>query len=279
MARARQPLRRPPICRLAGPAGDGGDGDRAIYRLYTRKPVDLASRDLHDDRLWVQLVDAVERRDNAAASRAFDAIASWWLEEYDATDTPAYDPARFSDVRARPRTAALAIARQRDGMRVEPSGGERRRFYYVALMRSEKVRRMSNVFACLVHERQESVVDLVRNLALPRPGLADPALQRRARSRRCCDGGSPSTGPSRSSIPSPTPLQWGALHEFAIDCMRFALEEAPFDTLTIVDSDQLLLRQGYSDDARGVPRGRPRASGCSATRPGGSRRTRASRRR
>jgi hypothetical protein len=105
---------------------------------------------------------------------------------------------------------------------------------------------MRNVFACLVHERQESVVDLVRNLAYLDPGSRillynggrDPALLR----RRFTVG-----GPEPLIHPSPAPLRWGALHQFAIDCMRFALAEAPFDTLTIVDSDQLLLRPGYSE--------------------------------
>ncbi len=41
-------------------------------------------------------------------------------------------------------------------------------------------------------------------------------------------------------------MTWGYLHSFAIDCMRLALQEPAFDTLTVVDSDQLLLRQGYS---------------------------------
>jgi Methyltransferase domain/Glycosyl transferase family 2 len=103
-----------------------------------------------------------------------------------------------------------------------------------------------NVFACLVHERQESVVDLVRNLACLDPasrivlydGGRDPALLRR---RFTVDG------PEPLIHPSPTPLKWGTLHRFAIDCMRFALDEAPFDTLTIVDSDQLLMRKGYSE--------------------------------
>jgi hypothetical protein len=105
---------------------------------------------------------------------------------------------------------------------------------------------LKNVFACLVHERQESVVDLVRNLSYLDPGSRillynggrDPELLRR---RFSVNGGEPLV------LPSPTPLAWGALHRFAIDCMRYALAEVPFETLTIVDSDQLLLRPGYSE--------------------------------
>ena len=104
---------------------------------------------------------------------------------------------------------------------------------------------MKNVFACLVHERPEAVVDLFRNLAYLDPdskillynGGRDRSLLRRGLS---VDGREPLVHPS------PKPLSWGVLHEFALDCMRFALEQVPFDTLTIVDSDQLLVRPGYT---------------------------------
>ena len=47
-------------------------------------------------------------------------------------------------------------------------------------------------------------------------------------------------------IPGAAPLKWGRLHHFALCAMRFALAELSFRTLTIVDSDQLALRRGYS---------------------------------
>jgi hypothetical protein len=104
---------------------------------------------------------------------------------------------------------------------------------------------MRNVFACLVHESQECVVDLVRNLRHLDPDSAillyngghDPGLLGRSFS---VDGDEPLVHPT------PRPLQWGKLHDFAIDCMRFALDTLDFGSLTIVDSDQLLLRRGYS---------------------------------
>ena len=37
--------------------------------------------------------------------------------------------------------------------------------------------------------------------------------------------------------PSPSPARWGYLHQFALDCMRWAGDNYRFDTLTIVDSD------------------------------------------
>jgi hypothetical protein len=42
-------------------------------------------------------------------------------------------------------------------------------------------------------------------------------------------------------------MRWGWLHDFALDCMRFGLQSLPFDTMTIVDSDQLCVGQGYSE--------------------------------
>jgi predicted O-methyltransferase YrrM len=104
---------------------------------------------------------------------------------------------------------------------------------------------MTNLFACLVHENPDSVGDLVRNLSHLDPdstillydGGRDPGLLQR---RFDMDG------PQPIVHPAPTPQQWGRLHGFAIDCMRFALTKIGFDTLTVVDSDQLLLRPGYS---------------------------------
>src|SRR6266487_6435182 len=102
-----------------------------------------------------------------------------------------------------------------------------------------------NVFACLVHERQDAIVDLVRNLQHLDPdstillynGGHDPQLLDRAFA----------PGSDAPLVhPRPRPLAWGRLHDFALDCMRFALDTLSFDTLTIVDSDQLAARPGYS---------------------------------
>src|SRR6266487_4950512 len=102
-----------------------------------------------------------------------------------------------------------------------------------------------NVFACLVHERQDAIVDLVRNLQHLDPdstillynGGHDPQLLDRAFA----------PGSDAPLVhPRPRPLAWGRLHDFALDCMRFALDTLSFDTLTIVDSDQLATRPGYS---------------------------------
>jgi Glycosyl transferase family 2/Methyltransferase domain len=103
-----------------------------------------------------------------------------------------------------------------------------------------------NIFACLVHESPECIADLVRNLRFLNPsstvllynGGTDPGLlQSGFRFERY----------GAVVHPYPKPMAWGRLHEFALDCMRFALANIPFDTLTIVDSDQLAMRHGYSE--------------------------------
>jgi hypothetical protein len=102
-----------------------------------------------------------------------------------------------------------------------------------------------NIFACLVHESIDCVMDLVRNLH-----SLDPT------SRILLYNGSSTPGLLHNGFlferygavvhPSPRPMAWGYLHGFALDCMQFALNELSFDTLTIVDSDQLGTRAGYS---------------------------------
>ena len=122
-----------------------------------------------------------------------------------------------------------------------------------------------NVFACLVHESEECVVDLVRNLRFVDPssvillynGGTDTELLNR----------SPFESLGAFIHPSPKPMKWGRLHEFALDCMQFALNEFTFDTLTIVDSDQLATRRGYSEYLGNFINGRDRL-GMLASAPG-----------
>jgi hypothetical protein len=119
-----------------------------------------------------------------------------------------------------------------------------------------------NLFACLVHESWECVLDLVRNLRCLDPSSAVLLFDGSAVGDllRAFPFG-------RYGVvchPSPRPLAWGRLHEFALDCMRFGLEELGFDALTVVDSDQLLARPGYSTALAGFLAERPRVGliGC-----------------
>ncbi|MEA2504828.1 MAG: hypothetical protein QOG36_1871 [Actinomycetota bacterium] len=67
--------------------------------------------------------------------------------------------------------------------------------------------------------------------------------------------------------PWPRPVGWGRLHEFAIDCLRLAVECLDFASITFVDSDQLAVREGYSRQL-GVHLGRAPGAGCLVSVPG-----------
>jgi predicted O-methyltransferase YrrM len=104
---------------------------------------------------------------------------------------------------------------------------------------------LRNVFACLVHENLECVVDLVRNLRHLDP-TSEILLYNGSKNPIFLNGAFPFERYGVVVHPTPRPMQWGRLHDFALDCMRYAIEHLPFDTLTIVDSDQLALRPQYS---------------------------------
>jgi Methyltransferase domain/Glycosyl transferase family 2 len=103
-----------------------------------------------------------------------------------------------------------------------------------------------NVFACLVHEKPECVIDLVSNLRcldeqsriLLYDGSSDGTL---------LDNRLPWSRWGVDICPQPRPMKWGRLHIFALDCLRHLRSRESFDVMTIVDSDQLALRSGYSD--------------------------------
>jgi predicted O-methyltransferase YrrM len=101
-----------------------------------------------------------------------------------------------------------------------------------------------NVFACLVHERPECVMDLVRNLRCLDPESAILLYNGGDNPDLLADFACDRYG--AICIPGAAPVKWGRLHHFALCAMRFALAELSFRTLTIVDSDQLALRPGYS---------------------------------
>jgi predicted O-methyltransferase YrrM len=101
-----------------------------------------------------------------------------------------------------------------------------------------------NVFACLVHEAPDCVADLVANLQHLDP--ESTVLLYDGSGGALVGELSDLTGAGVMVHPHPRAMAWGKLHDFALDCMRFALERLNFGALTIVDSDQLALRPGYS---------------------------------
>ncbi|WP_437803684.1 class I SAM-dependent methyltransferase [Sorangium sp. So ce693] len=114
-----------------------------------------------------------------------------------------------------------------------------------------------NVYACLVHEDRESVIDLIRNLHYLDPASAI-LLYNGGTNRKLLGDDFPFEQYGAMVHPAPRPMKWGYLHGFAVDCMRFALESLPFDAMTIVDSDQLATRPGYSGHLEAFLASRPR---------------------
>lgn len=103
---------------------------------------------------------------------------------------------------------------------------------------------LRNVFACLVHENPDCILDLVCNLRHLDP--TSVVLVYNGSANQHLLDAVPLSKYGAVAHPSPQPMAWGKLHGFAIDCMRFGREEFDFQTMTVVDSDQLAMRPGYS---------------------------------
>lgn len=109
----------------------------------------------------------------------------------------------------------------------------------------DPVKPLQNIYACAVHENEDCVIDLVRNLH-----YSDPAsiilLYNGGKNPDLLTSGFPFDKFGAIIYPEPVPLQHGYLHTFGLKVMQYALENFSFDTLTIVDSDQLAIKPGYS---------------------------------
>ncbi len=104
---------------------------------------------------------------------------------------------------------------------------------------------MKNLFSCLVHEKPDVVWDMVCNLHCLDPASSvllynsgDASLLADCRFHR----------DSQIYVhPYPKPQRYGTLHGYMIDCLRWVCQNSDFDTVTNVDSDQLLLHPGYTE--------------------------------
>jgi predicted O-methyltransferase YrrM len=119
------------------------------------------------------------------------------------------------------------------------------------------VRALRNVHACLVHERPDCVLDLVRNLRHCDPD-SEILLYDGSPGGGLLWDTAPLTRLGAVIHPAPRPMRWGYLHGFAFDAMRFALDELGADMMTVVDSDQLAVRPGYTAYAGAFLAARPR---------------------
>ncbi len=107
------------------------------------------------------------------------------------------------------------------------------------------VKLLQNVYACLVHENAECIIDLVRNLHYHDPE-SKILLYNGGTDEDLLNHGFPFEKFNAIVYPSRMPMKHGYLHHFALHSMAFALEQLDFDILTIVDSDQLSIRSGYT---------------------------------
>jgi hypothetical protein len=103
---------------------------------------------------------------------------------------------------------------------------------------------VKNIYACLVHESEDCIRDMVHNLYYNDPSSVILLYN---------GGTNPNLIPPDIAgkygvvvHPKPVSAKHGYLHRFALDCMEFSLNNFDFNTLTIVDSDQLSIRPGYS---------------------------------
>ncbi len=104
-------------------------------------------------------------------------------------------------------------------------------------------RALDNVYALLAHERPECIVDLVRNLRFH--DAASPILlYDGSASGDLIDHRLPWARWGVEIVPNPRPMKWGAIHGFALDCIDH-LRGRAFDTMTIVDSDQVMVGADY----------------------------------
>ncbi len=108
---------------------------------------------------------------------------------------------------------------------------------------------LKNVFACLVHENEDCILDLVRNLHFHDPDSII-LLFNGGTNRKLFSNEVQLKQFGAVIYPAPFPVRYGYLHQFALSCMQFAVDNFKFDTLTIVDSDQLFIRSGYSEYLR-----------------------------
>jgi len=112
-------------------------------------------------------------------------------------------------------------------------------------IQEKPVKTLKNVFACLVHEREDCILDMVRNLHYHDP-TSIILLYNGSENPNLIAHESLFEPFNVVFYPNPKPQKHGYLHGFALDCMEYALENFSFDTFTNVDSDQLCIRSGYS---------------------------------
>lgn len=105
---------------------------------------------------------------------------------------------------------------------------------------------MKNLFACLVHEKPDVILDMVRNLRCLDPASCILLYDNSSGASLLADYRF-HNDPQVFIYPNPKAQCYGLLHGYMTDCMEWACQNVEFDTITNVDSDQLLLHPGYTE--------------------------------
>jgi hypothetical protein len=117
--------------------------------------------------------------------------------------------------------------------------------------------RFTQVFSVLVHESADCVMDLLRNLRFFDPDSPIVLYDGSGGGALLLDAGELEEL-GVVAHPAPTRAEWSRVHGYMFDCLEYALDRYEFDALTTVDSDQLLVRSGYTTAVREALAGRPR---------------------
>ncbi len=103
---------------------------------------------------------------------------------------------------------------------------------------------IKNVFAVLAHDNSDCLIDLINNIQKFDP--KSEILVYDSSKSKFLEENIKSSVNDVHFVKNCQPLQWGDLLEFPISCIE-TLGSRPYDTITFFDSDQLLIRSGYTE--------------------------------
>ena len=105
---------------------------------------------------------------------------------------------------------------------------------------------VKNIFTCFVHEKPDVVWDTVRSLRCLDPA-SDVLIYNNSGTASLLQDARFHEDPHVFIHPDCGNYIYGTFHEYMLDCMEWAFRNVEFDTITQVDSDQMLLRRGYTE--------------------------------
>ena len=116
----------------------------------------------------------------------------------------------------------------------------------------------THVFSVLVHEKTDCVFDLLRNLRFFDRDSPIVLYDGSGGGALLLD---PDVLEELGAVAylAPKRMDWCRAHVYMFDCLEYALDRYEFDALTAVDSDQLLIRHGYTTAVQKAFADRPRA--------------------